>query len=413
MEELMLIKELIRKTLPMQGFRIKKVITSLNKIQIQIETDKRYKRKCSKCGSAGKYRDRRPVREFKHVPLWGIDVYLYYSPVRINCPECKSVVSEHIPWAAGKKRMTEAFTCFIASWARVLTWLEVSRIFKCSWGLVSSAVKHVVTYGLLNKVQKPSTLIGIDEISRRKGHVYLTNVYDLDSKTLIWSGEKRTKETLNNFFDNLGPLKISKLKGICCDMWQPYIDKVRERASNAILVFDKFHIVRYLTKAVDEVRRQEIRDKGKDHKELMKNTRYIWLKNPWNLSENQKNRLGNLEKLNLKINRAYLLKEAFRKFWSYKKKGWAEKYLKKWFWWATHSRLEPLRDFAWLLRRHEENILSILDMPIHNGTVEGLNNKAKVISHKAYGFRSAKTYMLNLYHCMGDLPMPEQKHSFI
>lgn len=409
----MLLKELIKKTLPLQGFRIEKVEGGIEGLVIKLEADKRYNRRCGKCESVGKYRDIRPTREFRHVPLWGIDVKIQYAPRRIACPVCNQIKVESIPWAAGKKRMTIAFASFLAAWSQMLTWLEVSRLFKCSWGLVSSAVKYVVDYGKANKDQAPVTHIGIDEISRKKGHVYLTNVYDLNSKELIWSGDGRKKETLYKFFEHLGPEKTSSIQGICCDMWQPYIDVVKEKAPQAILVFDKFHIVRHLTQAVDQVRRDEIREKGKEHQNLMKDTRYIWLKNPWNLTEKQKNRLGSLEKLNLKINRAYLLKEAFRKFWSYNKKGWAKRYLKKWFWWATHSRLKPIRDFAWLVRRHEDNILSIFDMPIHNGTVEGLNNKAKVISHKAYGFRSVETYILNLYHCMGGLPLPEQKHSFI
>ncbi|MHC4636578.1 MAG: transposase [Planctomycetota bacterium] len=104
----------------------------------------------------------------------------------------------------------------------------------------------------------------------------------------------------------------------------------------------------------------------------MQRSRYIWLKNPWNLTDKQKNRLGSLEKLNLKINRAYLLKESFRNLWSYKTVGWASRYFKKWFWWATHSRLKPIRDFAWMIRRHEENILSHFKLPIHNGTKENL-----------------------------------------
>lgn len=100
-------------------------------------------------------------------------------------------------------------------------------------------------------------------------------------------------------------------------MWQPYADVVKARAPKAILVFDKFHIVQHLTKAVDQVRRDEIREKGKEHKALMSKTRSIWLKNPWNLTDKQQARLSELEHRNLKINRAYLLKESFRGFWSY------------------------------------------------------------------------------------------------
>ena len=145
----------------------------------------------------------------------------------------------------------------------------------------------------------------------------------------------------------------------------------------------------------------------------MKDSRYIWLKNPWNLTPKQRFRLNSLERMNLKINRAYLLKERFRDLWSYKTKPWARKHLKQWFWWATHSRLKPLREFAWMVRRHEENILTWFHMPISNGAVEGLNNKAKIVSHKAYGFRTADTFICNLYHCMGNLPAIPLMHRFV
>ena len=201
-------------------------------------------------------------------------------------------------------------------------WYTVAKLFNCAWGTVASAVKVVVDYGLKHRDLSGITHIGIDEISRKKGHVYLTNVYDLHSKTLIWSGEGRTKETLRSFFKYLGPERTDKLQGICCDMWQSYIDVVKECAPQATLVFDKFHIVRHLMEAVDQVRRSEIHEKGKEHQELMKNSRYIWLKNPWNLTPKQEARLSSLEKMNLKINRAYLLKERFRDFWSYKTKTW-------------------------------------------------------------------------------------------
>ena len=278
--------------------------------------------------------------------------------------------------------------------------------------MVATAVDEAVGYGLAHRDLSGVTHIGIDEISRRRGHVYVTNVYDLKGRRLLWSGEGRAKETLEGFFAWFGEDRTARLEGVCCDMWQPYIDVVKARAPQAVLVFDKFHIVQHLTRAVDQVRRDEIREKGKSHKELMAKTRYIWLKNPDNLTENQQLRLSELEQLNLKINRAYLLKEAFRGFWDYRRPSWAKRYLNKWFWWATHSRLGPMRDFAWMLKRRQNDLLNYFRLPINNGAVEGLNNKAKVISHKAYGFRTAKNYIRNLYHCMADLPLPETLHTF-
>jgi len=409
----MLVETLIKQTVDLQGFRLISTKKETMGIVAEIIPDHRFSIYCGVCRTPGKYRDTRPMRYFRHVPLWGIPVWFAYSPRRVFCPFCQSIHVEAIPWTTGKRRFSTAFACFLAIWAKLLPWLEVGRLFKCSWGTVASAVDTVVEYGLLNRNLTGITHIGIDEISRKRGHVYLTNVYDLKEKTLIWSGGGRTKETLRNFFEYLGPENISKLQGICCDMWQPYIDVINEYAPQVTLVFDKFHIVHHLMKAVDQVRRDEIREKGKEHKELMKDSRYIWLKNPWNLTDKQKNRLGFLEKLNLKINRAYLLKESFRIFWSYQIKTLAQQYLKKWFWWATHSRIKPMRDFAWLIRRHEENILTYFDQPINNGTVEGLNNKAKVISHRAYGFRSPQNYIRNLYLCMADLPLPKLLHTFV
>lgn len=408
----MTVEQLIRETVELQGFRVLRVSGGSHGLEAQLEADRRYRPRCSRCGTTARYRDRLPVRRFRHVPLWGINMQLLYAPRRVTCRRCDGVYVEAMPWAVGKRRLTRAMMVLLATWARILTWKQVASLFHCSWHTVKEAVEEAVAYGLAERDLSGITHIGIDELSRKRGHVYVTNVYDLNARRLLWSGEGRAKETLEAFFDWFGPERSERLEGVCCDMWQPYIDVIKSRAPAAILVFDKFHIVQHLSRAVDEVRRQEIREKGAQHKQLIARTRYIWLKNPWNLTENQHQRLAGLERLNLKINRAYLLKESFREFWEYKRPGWARRFLDRWFWWATHSRLPPMRDFAWMLRRRQQDVLNYFRMPIHNGAVEGLNNKAKVIVHKAYGFRTASNYIRNLYHCMADLPLPQTMHKF-
>lgn len=409
----MLVEQLIRETLELQGFRIESVVKAGSELVVTIAPDLRYHPRCGVCGTPGDYRDTLSERRFRHVPLWAIPVTLVYAPCRVTCPQCKSVHVESMPWAAGKKQLTRALAIAVATWAKSLPWLQVARQFHCSWGTVAASVAYVVAFGLARRDLSDVTHIGIDEISRQKGHVYLTNVYDLKTGTLLWSGEGRTRETLHAFFDFFGKERTAKLIGICCDMWPSYIDTIRARAPQATLVFDKFHIVRQLTEAVDKVRRQEAAEKDKEHKGVLAGTRYIWLKNPWNLTDRQKASLSFLETLNLKIHRAYLLKESFRDFWQSTSKEIARKFMEQWFSWAMESKIKPMQDFALLLKRHEEGILTYFDMPISNGAVEGLNNKAKVISHRAYGFRSAKNYILNLYHCMGDLPMPTSLHRFV
>ena len=409
----MLLESLVKATLELQGFRVVLVTGNAGGLVAELAPDLRCALRCGQCGDRGGYRDTRGVRRFRHVPLWGIPVALRYAPRRVRCRRCDGVYVEAMPWVSGKQQLTRALMVTLATWARALPWQQVARLFRCSWGTVATAVDEAVAYGLAQRDLDDVTHIGVDEISRKRGHVYVTNVYDLARKRLVWSGAGRSTDTLNAFFDVLGPEKTAALEGICCDMWQPYIDVIAARAPQAVLVFDKFHIVRHLMAAVDQVRRDEIREKGPTHKALMYKTRFIWLKNPWNLTESQALRLGALERLNLKINRADLLKELFRDFWEYRRAGWAKRYLKKWFWWATHSRLPPLRDFAWLVRRHEDDILNYFRMPIDNGTVEGLNNKAKLVIHKAYGFRTAANYIRNLYHCLADLPLPQTVHTFV
>ena len=409
----MLVEQLIRETLELQGFRIESVEKKDSGLLVTIEPDQRYYPRCGICGCPGDYRDTLPERHFRHVPIWGINVNLVYSPCRVRCSHCDGIHVEQMPWAAGKRRLTKALAVTIATWARQLTWQQVARLFSCSWGTVASAVAYVVDFGLARRDLSEVTHIGIDEISRQKGHVYLTNVYNLKTGTLIWSTEGRSTDSLDSFFSFFGPERTSKLKGICCDMWPAFIKAVKAKAPQATLVFDKFHIVKKLTEAVDIVRRQEINEKDKEHKKLVAGSRYIWLKNPWNLTDRQKASLDYLEKLNLTIHRAYLLKESFRDFWQSTTKDLATKFLCQWYTWADESEIKPMQEVADLLRRHEENILTYFEMPISNGIVEGLNNKAKVISHRAYGFRTAKNFILNLYHCMGDLSMPTTLHRFV
>jgi len=409
----MLVEQLIRETLELQGFRIESVEKKDSELLVTIEPDLRYHPRCGICGRPGDYRDTLPERHFRHVPIWGIDVNLVYAPCRVRCSYCDGIHVEQMPWAAGKRRLTKALAITIATWARQLTWQQVARLFGCSWGTVASAVAYVVDFGLARRDLSEVTHIGIDEISRQKGHVYLTNVYNLKTGTLIWSTEGRSTDSLDSFFAFFGPERTGKLKGICCDMWPAFIKAVKAKAPQATLVFDKFHIVKKLTEAVDIVRRQEINEKDKEHKKLVAGSRYIWLKNPWNLTDRQKASLDCLEKLNLTIYRAYLLKESFRDFWQSTSKEVATKFLSQWCEWADESEIKPMQDVADLLRRHEENILTYFDMPISNGIVEGLNNKAKVISHRAYGFRTAKNFILNLYHCMADLTMPTTLHRFV
>lgn len=405
------IESLVRSTLGVKDHKVVKVSGDCSGLEVRLDRKSFRKLPCSGCGERHWGYDTLPERSWRHVPLWGIPVALFYSPRRVKCPRC-GVKAESIPWSMGKSPLTRPLIIMLAAWSKLLAVEVVAKMFGVSWPTVGSAVQYAVKHGLAHRDTEAVLYIGIDEISRKKGHVYHTQVYDLKKKRLLWSGGGRGKETLEKFFAEWGEERIKGIKAICCDMWDPYVEVIKAKAPDAILVFDKFHLVRHLQKAVDEVRKEEARELKKKNPELLKGTKYIWLKNPWNLTPKQRQRLGFLEKINLRTNRAYLLKESFREVWTYRTKGWAKRYLAKWFWWATHSRLPPMRDFAWLLRRHEDDVLNWFRVPIDNGAVEAMNNNAKVISHRSHGFRSEKWFTLILLHCLGQLPMPEFTHKF-
>lgn len=409
----MLVGSIVRETLGIKSHVVKAVEKSETGLRVILDVRRGRRLACSVCGHQGRVRDRLRPRSWKHVPLWGMPVVLRYAPARVMCRHCGKVKVEAIPWSEGKSRLSKGLIWLLAAWCKLLPWKQVAQLFGVHWNTVAGAVRQAVGYGLERRELGGVLYIGIDELSRQKGHVYVTNVYDLKAKRLIWSGEGRSQDTLRAFFEEHGEALKQRVKGVCCDMWQPYIDMIKEHWPEATLVFDRFHIMQQLLRALDEVRRDEARELKKTNPELLKRTRYLWLKNPERLTDKQRARLGHLEKLNLRCHRAYLLKESFREFFEYKHRGSAARFLKKWFWWATHSRLKPMRDFAWTLRRHEEDILNYFQMKIDNGAVEGMNNKAKVVSHRCYGFRTAATYITALYHCLGKLPEPELVHRFL
>ena len=275
----MLLMSIIGKTLGIKNHVVKKIEQGEDGFIIHLDLRRRRRLRCGPCGASGRVRDRLKTRKWKHVPLGGIPVTLVYAPARVTCPDCGKVRVESIPWSQGIGRLSIGLIWLLSAWCRLLTWDVVAKLFQVHWNTVAAAVRSAMDYGLKHREFGEILCIGIDELSRRNGHVYVTNVSDLNERRLIWSGEGRSKETLRRFFAEHGDTLKNKVKAVCCDMWQPYIDVIKEQLPNATLVFDKFHIIRHLLQAVDEVRWDEARELKKTNPELLKRTRYLWLKN--------------------------------------------------------------------------------------------------------------------------------------
>jgi transposase len=379
-------------------------------IVVPVRADGRRRGICSFCGDAGPTYDTAAVaREFEFIPCWGFFVVLLYAMRRIDCARC-GVRVEKVPWADGKEHTCNAYQLFLATWAKRLSWSETARVFHTSWRVVYRSVAWVVAYGLEHRNLDGVSAIGVDEIAVWKGHKYLTVVYQIDKgiRRLLWVGRDRTKACMNNFFDDFGAKHTAQIKFIASDMWKNYIDVIAKRASGAVHVLDRFHIVANLNKALDAVRAQEARELARRGFETLKHTRWCFLKREKNLTRQQRVKLSDVLRYDLRSVRAYLHKEALEGLWHCRSAKAAGEYLDGWCKRVMRSRIEPIKKIARSLRNHRPLILNwfVAKKEINSGIVEALNSLAKLGLRRARGFRTFETMQVALFHQLGRLPEP-------
>jgi len=385
-------------------------------LEVPIHPRKNGRPICSGCHQVRPGYDQLPERRFEFVPLWGIAVYFVYAMRRVNCPTC-GVKVERVPWADGKSPLTTRFQWFLAKWAKRMCWQDVATAFHVSWDRVYTAVKQAVSWGLQHRDLDRIEALGVDEVQWHRGHKYQTVVYQLDEgkKRLLWVGPDRTAKTLLRFFRMLGKERSSALHFVCSDMWQPYLKVIAKKAGQAVHVLDRFHIMQRMNKAIDQVRAAEVKQLREDgYEPVLKGSRWLLLKRPENLTDQQAVRLKQLMQYNLKSVRSHLMKEDFQRFWEYWSILWAEKFLDSWCTRAMRSKIDPMKKVARMLRTKKELVLNWFRAggAISAGTVEGFNNKLKLITRKSYGFRTQKAYETALYHNLAALPEPKFTHEF-
>jgi transposase len=385
-------------------------------LEIGIKARKGSRPDCSGCGQSAPGYDTLAPRRFEFIPFWGILVYFVYAMRRVDCPRC-GIKVERVPWAEGKSPICTAYAWFLARWAKRLAWSQVAEAFHTTWHHVAQSVEMAVDWGRAHMKMDGITAIGVDEMSWGVGHCYVTVVYQINEgcKRLLWVGEKRTAKTLLRFFRWLGKDRSARVQFVCSDMWKPYLKVIAKKISSAIHILDRFHIMVHLNKAIDKVRAGEAKRLSAQGLEpVLTKSRWCFLKRPANLTVRQAERLADLVRYNLRTVKAYLMKEEFQKFWEYVSPWWAGRFLDQWCTRTMRSRIGPMQDVARMLRRHRELLLNWFraKREFSCGVVEGLNNKAKLTTRKAYGFRTFKMLQVALYHTLGNLPEPESTHEF-
>lgn len=359
--------------------------------------ERRYRCRCGREFSS--YYDLRPrsVRDLSYGPHQ--QSYLFFNQVRVDCPEC-GVVTERLDWVSPRVDYTKRLAAAVALSCRETR--SLASIAK-GFGLHVHTVKQIDKEALERELPDPSEaaprLLGVDEFSIHKHHHYATAVEDLEKRTVPYVAEHRTKESLAGFYRALGEEKCKRIEAVAMDMWPAYEEATREHCPNAELVYDFFHLVMsYGRDVIDKVRNQEYARASAEHKEVIKGSKYLLLKNRENLdpSRDEPARLSQLLRLNRKLATVYTLKDDFKELWRYRSEAWARKWFKGWYRRAMRSGIEPLKKFARKLKEHLPGILAHCRYPIHTGFLEGVNNKIKVIKRVAYGFHDLKYFFLKI-----------------
>lgn len=360
--------------------------------------------RCGTCGRKAPRYDRQPVRGWRHLPWGRTPVWLRYAPWRVSCRHC-GVRVERVSWAVGSSAFTAPFEELTAYLAQVTDRTTVSRLTGISWQAVGSIVERVVARCLDAGRFDELTRIGIDEFSYRKRHHYLTVVVDHDRRRVVWAGEGRSARTLQAFFDRLGPDGCARIALVTADLAASYQQAVRARVPHARVVFDRFHVERLATDALDEVRRSEQRGLAPGRAKALKGMRYPLLKHPARLKPVEARRLAALRRENRALDRAYELKEYLATILEQAPAAEAPALLDEWVGWAARSRLRPFIRVARTIRKHAAGILGYLDTRMTNGPVEGINNKLRVVARRAYGFHTPAALISMLFLCCGGIEL--------
>lgn len=352
--------------------------------------------------------DRRE-RTWRHLDLGGLATLLRYAIRRVVCRRC-GVTTELIPWAEpGSGGFTREFEDRVAYITQRTDRTTVSTLMRVAWETVGRIAARVAGRIGPSDPLKGLTHIGVDEISYRKHHKYLTVVVDHVLGRVVWVKEGRNAETLQSFFDDLGPQRTAQIQVVTLDMSASYIRAVQEAAPQAQLVFDRFHVQRLAHDALDALRREQWREQaGTEEGQAIKHMRWILLKNPWNLEHGDHERLAVLSRTNASLYRGYLLKEALIDVLDRRQVHVARERLTDWLAWAARSRLRPFVKLARTIRKYFDGILAYVATGLSNGRTEGLNGKIRTLTRRAYGFHSATSLIgLILLCCRGIELLPK------
>jgi len=361
---------------------------------------RRRRRVCSGCGQLGGQIHGRRVKRWRHLDLGSARCVIECELRRLWCSDCGARF-EAVPWARSGSRYTRDFEDVVCWLAQQMAKKPIAGLLRIAWDTVGRIVERVVADHLDERRLEGLVAIGVDEISYRRHHRYLTSVVDHQAGAIVWCAPGRNAATLQAFFDELGERRHT-IKAVSIDMSGGYEKAIRDSIPKAEIAFDPFHVVRLAQRAVDQVRRDEWNAHERSHTpagKWIKGTRWSLLKAPGKQSVEQLALLAEVQQANKALYRGFLLKEELRLLYQLEDPRLAPAHLDAWLAWASRSKLEPFVGLARTIRRHRDGILAAIRLGLTNGRLEGLNSRIRLISHRSFGFHSAAPLIALVYLC--------------
>ena len=364
---------------------------------IKLAPDKRYRPLCHQCGhKAGTVHSNDHIRILRDLNMAKAQVCLQVEYRKIWCDNCNGVRVERLSFADASKRVTHRLARYIYDLCKLMTVKEVATHLDIDPKTVKEIDKHFLEDEFGSNDYDGLRILMIDEIALRKGHRYMTVVADYFTGRVIWMGENRTKETLDEFFATMTNAQKARIEAVAMDMWDAFINRVRHHCPDAKIVFDHFHVVQAFGRVIDKVRRQEFKKADEAGRKVLEGSRYVLLKNEDNLTDKQRDQLEAILELNETLSIIYVLKDLLKMLYYYSDREKVKETLDDWCSMASTIKYKSVQSFIKKLRNHEYGILNHADYPISTSPLEGMNNKIKVIKRKAYGFHDSKYFTLKV-----------------
>ncbi len=358
---------------------------------------------CPECGKAAPVYDHTEERQWRHLDTCECKTFLHARLPRVHCPD-HGIRQVRPSWATPGSQFTIRFEIQVIDTLKECDVTGASRLTATGWGETWRIMDKAVERGLSRKERRVPAYLGVDEKSFAKRHRYETLICDQQQGTVEYVVDDRQQESLEKYYRQFTREELSGVQAVTMDMWDPYVAATRGYVAEAAdkIIFDKFHVIRTVTEAVDKVRRREHKALRAKRDDRLTGTKHLWLANEENVPESRKAEFEVVRAMNLKTGRAWAIKESLRKFWTYQYAKRAADYFQRWYVWATHSRLGPIVSAAKTLKRHLPNILTYFKHRITNATAEGLNSKIQMVKEMACGFRNREHYKTAIYfHCGG------------